>query len=236
MRYITGIIICLSFCKLQAQTVILERTEDGVMDSTFSTVFSEDENKKWQRNDIIGIGFPVTQSDAGGKIENGSSDQLTYGFMYLYKPVKFFGAGFDLTYNFYNYRLAQDTDKILPVGYAGNDIETIRLNCLQAGPMIRINFMPKQNRLGNYLDLGADAVWVMGSNHRTINENEDGSQVKIKTSKLDYTERFQYILNARLGFGPVALYGSYRLTNVFKEEFNYPELPNVNIGIELLMK
>ncbi|MBC8045224.1 MAG: hypothetical protein H7Y00_00360 [Fimbriimonadaceae bacterium] len=229
-------ITAISFFSAKAQTVILEREEDFVMDSTFSTIFEEEAEKKWITPSVNGFGFPVTQSEAGGEIENGNSIQIVLGSATMYKFNKYIAGGVNGTYNFYNYRLKQDAEKILPNPYAGNNKETLRLNCLQYGPVIRINFTPDKSKKNIMLDLGADMVWVMGSNHLTWNENEDGSLIKVKTRKLAYTETFQYLSYARICYGAFALYGSYRFTNVFKEEYNYPELPNVNVGIAFLMK
>ncbi|MBC8173413.1 MAG: outer membrane beta-barrel protein [Chitinophagales bacterium] len=223
------------FFSVRSQTVLLEREEDGIMDSTFSSMFDEEKNSSWITNSVYGIGFPVTQSVAGGEIENEHSIQLALGSVNMYQIADFFALGIGVTYNFYNYRLEQSPEKILPNAYAENNKETIRLNCLQFGPAMRINFTPRKYSKAVMLDLGADVVWVMGSNHKTWNENADGSEIKISTRKLPYTEKFQYMGYARFGIGAIALYGSYRLTDVFKEAYNYPELPALNIGVAFIL-
>ncbi|MFN0274441.1 MAG: hypothetical protein ACKVPJ_01750 [Chitinophagales bacterium] len=219
-----------------AQTVILEREEDGIMDTSFTTIFEEEAEKKIINPSINGLGFPVTQSEPGAEIENGTSIQLIFGSATLYKFNRILAGGINGTYNFYNYRLAQNPEKVFPIVYAESNKETFRLNCLQFGPAFNINFTPNRTSKTVSLDIGSDAVWVMGSNHRTWNENEDGSITKVKTRKLDYVRTFHYISYARIGLGAVALYCSYRMTDVFTEESLFPELPNVNAGIGFTFK
>lgn len=225
----------IGFIFLPAQTVLLEREEDGKMDSVFSNIFEKGEDD-WMSISISGIAFPVSQSNAGAEIEVGPSLQLTTGSASLYQFNNVYALGFGYTYNFYNYRLIQEPGKILPNPYSENDKETFRLNCLQVGPAMRFTLTPNREKRQYFLDLGADVVWVMGSNHRTWNENEDGSLVKIKTRKLQYTEPFQYLAYARIGLGMFSFYGSYRFSDVFKPEYGYPELPNINIGFQLTIK
>lgn len=238
MKYILTICIAFIFNQvLNSQTVILEREEDGVLDSTYNSIFDEDEPG---RNTFIayttfGIGFPVSPSVPGAEIHAIRSLQINYGAVALFPLSKYFAPGFDLTYNYYAYSLKQEEGKTLPVAYNENESEKINLNCIQGGPVLRITYMPKDSKQGNYIDLSTDIVWVAGRNHFTRNENQDGSITEILTRKLDYTNTFQYIAKVRLGFGPVAIFGSYRLTDVFKETYLFPELPNVNAGIEILI-
>jgi hypothetical protein len=236
MKYLSTLLLTICITHVSAQTVLLEREEDGVMDSTIVSIFEEEESKALLLLNNYSLSFPVTQSEPGAAIHNGKSLQFSLGSGYLFKIANVLAAGLSISYNYYNYNIKQDDEKVFPFPFSENKKETFRLHCIQYGPSLRIDFMPERRRAEHTLDLGADMVWVPWRNHKTWNENEDGSEVEVFTRKLPYTETFHYMAYARYVVGIVGIYASYRLTDVFKPEYAYPELPLLNIGIALSAK
>jgi hypothetical protein len=44
---------------------------------------------------------------------------------------------------------------------------------------------------------------------------------------------FHVVAIAKFGVGHFAVYGAYRLNDLFKAKYNYPELPPLTAGIEI---
>jgi hypothetical protein len=228
-------ILAFGFFNIHAQTVILEREEDGVMDTSFTTIFEEEADKKWMTPVFFDFSFPLLQSEEGAEIRNLLSGTTGFGFMPMYKCNKYFAAGFDIAYYYTTYELQQDSGKIVPSPYYENERESFRFYTLQAGPALHITYQPSEYKLGKFINITGDAVWLAGRHHYTSNENEDGSITEVLTRKLQYTHPFYLTAQVRFGFGAFSVFGNYRFTDIFKTEYAYPELARLFIGVSLLV-
>lgn len=232
-NFVCILFLLLSFYSTYSQTVILEREEDGEMDTAFNSIFQKEE-VKWMFPVYFNYTIAATQSDAGAEIRNFLSCEFGLGFLPLYSLNEYFAAGFDLAYHYSTFELKQDADKLIPTPYAENERESFRFYTLQLGPALKITYQPSDDKLGKYIILQGDAVWLAGSHHFTKNENEDGSVTEVLTKKLQYTTPFYYTASARIGFGAVSVFGNYRFTDIFNTEYAYPELAKLRLGVSFV--
>ena len=180
----------------------------------------------------VQAGFVAGPDEAGARIKYGNSMDFAIGFRKKYKLGSLYSFGWELELRGMNYRLVQDSGKVVPNNFL-NDRERLSLSVVQLGVYQRINFDPlRGNHMGTYLDLGVSAGYqVLQNNVR--NKLPDGSVVNASITKVPYDNNFGAMLNARIGRGHVALYGSWRLTDVFKSSYDFPELPRLTVGLEI---
>jgi hypothetical protein len=97
----------------------------------------------------------------------------------------------------------------------------------------RFNFDPSRgNYIGKYFDIGISGEWDISISSFT-EDKFDHTTISTRTRSLPYTNNLNASLHGRLGMGHIAIYSSYRIGNLFKESYSYPELPRLIIGIEL---
>jgi len=171
-------------------------------------------------------------SEKGSDIIFLNSYDWGFGYRYKLRINNFYAVGTDLAYYFKKYRLAQNNDKILPNSIL-NDKESFAQQNLKLGFYNRFNFGKRGNHIGRYLDFGIFGSFNTSTNHNTVNKMPNGNVVSTTISKLTYTEKTNWGLDARIGSNRWAIWGSYRMSNFFKESASLPELPRLTVGIEL---
>jgi len=108
----------------------------------------------------------------------------------------------------------------------------MNFNKLGSNVYFRINFTRRGNYLGNFLDFGASVDWTFAMRHFT-KEKTDNIITKTRSRGYDYYNPLNYHVFARIGFNRYVLSGSYRLSDVFKNKYNYPELAKITVGLEI---
>jgi len=190
----------------------------------------------------FGYGFVLGADADGSKIKYGSSSDFVYGYRYKRKLSEFYAVGFDLFYHSTAFHLKQDSTKALPNNILHDDKgekEKLTFHNFSLGLYNRFNFGKRGNYIGNFLDLGARVDWPFSVVHFTkdiydIANINNGGVVKTKTTRLVYTEPIYYNAFARLGFNKFVITASYRLSDLFKKEYDlYPELPVLIMGVEI---
>src|SRR5205085_8212921 len=97
----------------------------------------------------------------------------------------------------------------------------------------RFNFDPHRgNFIGTYIDIGAIGYWDYSVKEISKNKLPDGSISRTSVKDLDYTNDFSAKIYSRVGFSHFALYGSYRITDLFKTSSDFPDLPRMLFGFE----
>jgi len=180
----------------------------------------------------VGLGFPVYTNEDVAYTKFGTSMAVCPGLRYKHKISQNFAVGLDMGICLAAYKIKQEEGKFVPDTII-NDKEKFQFNSLAGSAYMRINMGRRGNYLGNYLDLGAYGGWNYIKKHKTTNESPEGEKVKILTTRLNYVENFSYGLLTRIGINRFALTASYRLSNIFKSSYNLPELPRLQIGMEL---
>ena len=92
--------------------------------------------------------------------------------------------------------------------------------------------------MGNYLDLAGYGEWGFNIKHKTRDEHTianaaGASQTQTTNTGLLYTEAINYGVLARIGFNKIGVYGKYRVSDLFKPSYLFPELPRITVGLEL---
>jgi len=226
------------FCFLgffsNAQTVLLE---ENVEKDTITPKWGQ--NYKNYQHFYIDYGFLVDQPEKkGADIKYGNTHTFSIGYRYKRRLCNFYAIGFDLSYYRFTYNLKQDSNKILPNTLQHNK-EKLIFNNLSLELYNRFNIGRRGNLIGKFIDIGVYGNWAYGIKHfyrdelSNANPNNHANIVEVTNKNLDYMENINYGLRARVGINRYTISANYRLSNFFKEKYNYPELPRLSIGLQI---
>jgi len=177
-------------------------------------------------------GLIAGPDEAGAQIKYGSSADLGMGVRWKYKISDFYSTGFEWRLDYFEDKLRQQDGKTLPDTLL-NDVERMDFTSIQLAYYSRFNFdVNRGNYVGYYLDIGALGEWDYSIQHITKNDLPDGSRVVASASSLPYVNHFNYSLLARIGLNKFSIYALYRVSDLFKSQYNYPELPRLTLGLE----
>src|SRR5690606_16514896 len=111
--------------------------------------------------------------------------------------------------------------------------EKMLFNNLMLTPFVRLKLKNKYHSTGTFIDLGAFAGFTYRAVHYSIDYNyvPNSHRTKMRDIRLDYNQVYAYGLMGRIGFNRVILYGKYRMSDLFKAEYGYPELPRYEAGL-----
>lgn len=200
-------------------------------------------NKKHFAYSYIGIGFmtPPTE-DEGANIIYGKSHTFTYGIKYKYKIANVFSIGLGINYNYQTWHLKQDESKLIPDNIL-YDKEKISTNNIASEVFFRFNFGKRDNSIGNYIDIAPYGEWVYKSEREltlsSANSNLTiGEEYNVITNvHLNYVNRYNYGLKLRFGLGRLSIFGKYRMSDFFTQDFksslSNTELDRLVVGIEI---
>jgi hypothetical protein len=181
----------------------------------------------------VGIGFIAGKPDsAGSDIKAGKSVNVVLGYRYKLKISNFYAIGYDIAYNSYSFSLEQDSKKITPDTVLHKK-EKLNFGNLGLSPYMRFNYGRRGNHIGKFIDLGAYGDWTFIASDISKDKKSNGNLVKTKISHLNYYNATNYGVLVRIGFNRYVFYGNYRLSNIFKSSYNYPELPRIIIGLQI---
>ena len=226
--FLTFLAIFLFYQTLLGQTVLLYESRNNE-----NLITESGQNLKRFSHIYIRTAFITPKDNPGARIIYGSSLNLAAGVRKKYKIGSVYSLGFDIEAQFTDYKLKQSAGKVLPDTIL-HDVSRMDYTSLGFGFYNRFNFDPHRgNFMGTFFDLG-----VIGTFHYSINSISktklpDGTKLKSITSNLKYVNNTDARAYARLGFSHVCIYGSYRLTDLFKKTGDYPELPKLIVGLEL---
>ena len=229
-KCLTLLLSFLCFNGLWAQDFVV--SEDAAIDSTIET---RGPNRKHYRHSYMNFGFSIDAGEVGARVQQPRLDQFVFGVRYKYRLAEHLALGYDINYTVNDYRLKQESGKLLP-DTIQNKRERMIFNIFEGGVYLRINVGKRGNQLGNYFDLGAYGSATVAHTHFTQNKLSDGSTVRTRRNGLDYFQRLNYGLNARMGAKKLVVFGKYRLSDMFFGDKNLPELPRIMAGIEFILK
>lgn len=216
------------------QKVVLER---NVKDNAYSR--KKGPNMKYFSHLFTGYElFASPPDDKGAEIVYGSSATIDIGLRHKFKILEFYSLGFSTEYSFAKYIIRQTDNKILPNALQ-HDKEKLRFNNVRLEFYNRFNFDKRGNTLGKYFDIGLYGDWTFATNHYTKDKTHDETNMSeltvVKYTRLRYTRDYNYGLRVRFGINKISLSASYRLSDLFKEGYQLPELPAFSIGLELAL-
>jgi len=214
-----------------------------LMDKDVSKAYKniEGPNTKSFKQLVIGTGMIVGGSPEL-EINNLRSGYFSAGFRQKFKVLSFYSAGYEIGYNALRFNIKQTEDKMIPNNIL-HDKEKLRFHDFHLMLFNRLNFGKRGNVIGRFIDFGGYVDYVFSSSHYTkdrIEESAFSSEpdvyadvTVVKHSKLDYVRPFGYGVFARAGINWFAVKVTYRVPELFREKYDWPELPRVYIGIEL---
>jgi len=190
----------------------------------------------------LGFMMPLPEGE-GMDLLYGKSHSITYGVRYKLRIADFFALGAGLNYTYNVWHIDQNDSKSIPSNILF-DKEKIYSNNLGGDAYIRFNVGKRTNTIGNFIDLGGYGEWAYGRLWKTTINNDDTenplfSEFTTTTShKLDWLEKINYGLSARIGYGKFVIFGKYRLSDVFTKDFKEDlatdvEFPRLIIGFEI---
>ncbi len=185
----------------------------------------------------------ATPPDEGNDadIYYGKSHSVSYGIRYRFKIADFFAVGAGINYTYYAWHFKQNETKQIPTSTI-YDKEKIKINALGADVFLRFNFGKRHNSVGNYADLGVYGDWDFYDSRQytdfvNITDPDGYSTNTGINSKLNYLSKINYGPELRLARGKVVLFGKYRLSDLFTQEYktavSSTELPRLTIGLEI---
>jgi len=181
----------------------------------------------------MGFGFVVGVSDSiGSDVIAGRSTNFVLGYRYKFRISNLFAIGCDAAFNSYSFTLKQSSTKITPDTII-HDKEQLNLGNLGLSGYMRFNYGKRGNRVGNFVDIGGYGDYRISGVNFTRDKLDNDNVVKTRISNLDYFNPINYGVLARIGFNRYVIYGNYRLSDIFKSSYNYPELPRLTIGLQI---
>ena len=211
-----------------AQAVVFEEHVDTIPDQG-----SFGPNKKNFIHLFVGLGCIVGPAEnAGSAIKYGLSSDLEIAYRYKRKISNFYSCGTEMGYHGSSFNLKQDAQKTLPNAVI-NKNELFKFYNFAMGIYNRFNFGRRGNVIGNYVDIGGSGEFPFSLVHITRNDGADGTIVRTLTSHLNYVNKFNYYAFIRLGSNRYALKAAYRLSDLFKKNTNYAELPKIAMTLQV---
>ena len=168
-------------------------------------------------------GFASSETQVGGRLKWRLTDHLA--------------VTTDLRYAYLRYALAQDAGPKAAPFAPLHDTETLTYHQLQGELGLRLNagFKPRGNVVGTYLDLLAYGGPAFAANHTTVDKNTGQGELEATRHAPPYMQRWLGGVGLRLGSGPLALVGHYRLSEALRPvEGSAPlQPPRVVLGLEI---
>lgn len=181
---------------------------------------------------FIGFSFAAPEAEKGAAVHYGSSNCFDFGYRYKLKVSGHYAIGSDLWAGFSNYRMRQEAGKLLPDTVL-NGRETLNFSHLSASFYNRINFGRRGNHVGRFFDAGVYGQYVYNYVHYTRNKAHDGVVTEVYQKHLPYYEPLNWGLLARIGFNRFVFTGTYRMSGLFKPSYNLPDLPLLQVGMQI---
>lgn len=216
----------------QAQTVVLEvdREEEKEDEKT-----ERGPGRKNHNHLFFGLDFITGPMEEGGEIKQPGSMSYYNGLRMLFNYSGSLGFGIELSYHSHNYKLRQKEGKLVPDTII-NYKEKLRTDAIRLGIFKRFVFSDKESLIGNFIDLGGAAEYNIINYHIIKNKADavhDYRGTKLRYSGIGYNNVYNVHAFFRLGFNRIVFNASYRLTDMFDTSYDYPELPRINVGIQL---
>jgi hypothetical protein len=224
----TGLLFLFLSCFPAAAQIIIEETpENNYKEQLFGA------NRKHFVHTYFSYGIPALPAEGkGSEVLPFYSTNFDWGLRYKLKANNVYSFVSDLAYFGDSYALKQTSYKSFK-GNTRHDEEYLNLQYMSIRVFNRFNFGKRGNHLGYYVDLGGSADLMVGSNHSTQDKLTDGSKVTVTHSKLPYVNRFAYGLSANIGFNRIGVFARYRLSDVFRNEEIYSEVPRLWTGLQV---
>ena len=167
----------------------------------------------------------------GAEIRHLAIHDVNFGLREKLKISNRFSCGLALNMHFAYYPIRQNNDKIMPDTVIFKR-QQIRLTSPGVEGYFRINFDKRRgNYLGGFMDIAGRAEFNALNSVRNVYFDETVKIIENK-SRNPFIEPFTAYEIVRGGYNFFSITASYRITNLFKKAYLFPELPPYTIGIE----
>lgn len=179
----------------------------------------------------IGVNAATKNNEAG--IKTFSSGCSSFGNRSILRINKYMAAGISIELNNSKFNILQTVTKNVHDSILHKK-EIFYLNDIGSCAFLRLNFNRRRGiYTGNFVDIGLYGN-LNFRKQRFIEDNTDsGTILKIWYKNISYIENLNYGLQFRLGFNRYVLFGKYRLSDIFKPEKDFSQLPAFSAGIEI---
>lgn len=194
-------------------------------------------NQKNFTHFYLGFGMFANKGETGAAVNYGKTNSFQIGMRYKLRLNNTFALGYDVSWLKYSFNLKQNDEKTLPNDIL-NDNEKLVFNNLGLELFYRISFGTSDTKMGTFVDMGAYGNWAYRNKHVTMNnfDNEIGLLYErriVTNRRLKYTQPFNYGVRGRIGMNRYVLMGEYRLSSLFKDEYDLPELPKFQLTLQI---
>ncbi len=191
----------------------------------------------------LGTGFIFSGlPDQEISIKTSGSRYFSFGYRQKFKVFNFYAMGFEIEYFASQFSLKQSIGKLIPNSEI-HDKEKIKLHNAAITYYNRFNIGKRGNVIGKFIDIGGFLNYAFNVVHYTkdniaasedlFNTDAHAKVVVTKNSRLDYIQPIQYGVYCRVGIDWFALKLTYRFSDIFKDKYNWNELPRLYAGFEI---
>ena len=220
-----SLLCCISFC-VKSQTVLLN------VDRENEPAYNKGPNTANYSHALFDFGFVLPPDNSGSRIIFGKSVSVSFGVRSKYKISRLYSMGWELHTGYCDYKLKQQIGKTFPDTILV-DVQRFDVANLSLGYFNRFNFdVARGNTIGHYIDIGFRGKYNY-SIQEVVKQKVAHGNATTKIDNLKYTNKLQAEIFASIGSGRYSLWIARRLSNIFKTEFGYSELPNTTIGLEI---
>ncbi len=181
-----------------------------------------------------GVLFGSTSNNDLSSLHKFSSSTFGLGLRYKRKLTNYIDLTGDFLYVNNTFRFKQDTIKTFP-SIGVHNKEFLLFNNLLLNSALRINFNKRGNIIRNYMDVGVLGEFSFSVVHEYIDKNVHplAGKTMVRNYRLKYINPWQYSAFLRVGFKKISVFAQYRVSNIMKSSYLFPELPRYKAGIEL---
>lgn len=228
---ITALLIALLFSlNTNAQSVLLER---DLSESVY--VKKKGPNKSRFMHLYYDFASYYTAGQKDVAFEDGSSFRSYIGIRNYYRLANSYIMGFGLELGWENFNVKKDATVF---SFENHDKERIGTTNLGVDYFNRILITQRESSLGYWIDAGAYLNYNLGS--RYVTKDKLPSGMGFRTQKeiykgVDFLNKWEYGLKAKLGYKRYAVVGTYRLSSWFSDASSLFEPQKFSIGFELGM-
>lgn len=209
--------------------------DDPDAENLYSKLFRK-KDRKFDLSLVMNTSFilPPLWSSTGNLYQTSRfSRSLSFSFVNNFKVTKIFDMGFRLGFGSSWYAM-QDVD---PAVETMPDFEIVKnnLKTSQFDLEYYLRFNVAKYSYGNlYFDLGVYGDWVTGSRYKFKAENGKQSQNFVEKKYMrDEINKLNCGVRVRFGLQNFAVFGQYRITDMFKKSTNLNDLPKWEVGIQI---
>ena len=235
MKFLVPVLIMFIHIPLYGQKILMDKDVGNAYQNIVGP------NTKSFKQLFIGTGLVINNS-TDLEINSLRSGYFTVGFRQKFKILSFYSIGYEIGYNACHFNIKQLEDKMIP-NEEMHDKEKLRFHSGNILLFNRLNIGKRGNVIGRYIDFGGYLNYIFSTSHYTKDRIQDGispsdpavhAEIRIvKNTRLDYVQSFGYGLFGRIGINWLAAKVTYRMSDLFKEKYDWPELPRLQVGFEV---